>query len=169
MGLAPAQAIGAGLLTELASTGFATTNYLRQKVVDFRTARLLLLAAVPVIVACSFISHLVEPGLPEITTTQLVARCHLTPLNAVATSIFVLAVKRSCRCRHPCPASPACLACGGAVRLLRGGGCPNRPENRTPAYHPRYGVYPGQPVCRLEPGGGSVTPTGVRPRFWRPS
>jgi uncharacterized membrane protein YfcA len=169
VGLAPAQAIGAGLMTELAGTSFATANYLRQRVVDFKTARMLLLAAVPAIVAGSFISHLIDPGmlrvvfggilfalavvmlvvtrphwaapsprfvqlnrpitrlvdsaggvhefrvcyrpidmvlagigglltglmsagLPEITTTQLVVRCHVPPRIAVATSIFVLAV-----------------------------------------------------------------------------
>ncbi len=169
VGLAPAQAIGAGLMTELAGTGFATANYLRQRVVDFKTARLLLAAAVPTIVGGSLLSHIIDPGLlrlvfggilfvlalimllvarrgratpsprflqphrpitrlvdsqgqvyqyrvcyrpigmglagvggvltglmsaglPEITTTQLVVRCHLPPRIAVATSIFVLAV-----------------------------------------------------------------------------
>lgn len=169
VGLAPAQAVGAGLMTELAGTGFAAFNYLRQRVVDFKTARLLLIASVPAVVAGSFLSHLIDPealrlvfgavlfalaltmllvarphlatpssrfsrpdrplthitdsqgqvykyrvcyrpigmglagigglltglisaGLPEVTTTQLVVRCHLPPRIAIATSIFVLSM-----------------------------------------------------------------------------
>ena len=62
LGLAPAQAIGAGLLTELAGTGLAAANYLRQRVVDFKTARLLLATAVPAIVLGSLASHHIDPG-----------------------------------------------------------------------------------------------------------
>jgi len=47
VGLAPAQAIGAGLLTEAFGTSFGSFNYFRQRVVDFKTVRILLLAAIP--------------------------------------------------------------------------------------------------------------------------
>ncbi len=169
VGLQPAQAIGAGLLTELFGTGFGSYNYLRQRVIDYQTVRYLLMASVPAGVAGAFLAHQIEPGilrivfgvalallativlyhstqkgkpptprirdqvrkttvirardgniysyrtcnryigvplaglgafltglmsagLPEITTTQLVLRCHIPPRVAVATAIFVLTV-----------------------------------------------------------------------------
>jgi uncharacterized membrane protein YfcA len=36
VGLQPAQAIGAGLTTELFGTSFGTLNYVRQRVVDYQ-------------------------------------------------------------------------------------------------------------------------------------
>ena len=167
VGLAPAQAIGAGLLTEAFGTSFGSFNYFRQRVVDFKTVRVLLLAAIPAgiigaLVAqntdssilqiilgialivlsliiiynttrkkkplggedpsikvttihardgrtykyrtCrrpigvslagigAFLNGMVSAGLPEVTTTQLIVRCHLPPRVAVATAIFVLTV-----------------------------------------------------------------------------
>lgn len=169
VGLQPAQAIGAGLLTELFGTSFGSYNYLRQRVIDYQTVRYLLMASVPAGVAGAFLAHQIEPGilrivfgvalallativlyhstqkrkpltsrirdqvrkttvirardgniysyqtcnryigvplaglgalltglmsagLPEITTTQLVLRCHIPPRVAVATAIFVLTV-----------------------------------------------------------------------------
>lgn len=47
VGLDPARAIGAGLMTELFGTSFGTLNYVRQRVVDYVTARFLLAAAIP--------------------------------------------------------------------------------------------------------------------------
>ncbi|MEE8372834.1 MAG: sulfite exporter TauE/SafE family protein [Dehalococcoidia bacterium] len=169
VGLKPAEAIGAGLVTELFGTSFGTINYMRQRVIDFRTVRVLLLASLPMAVAGAFLAHRIEPGilqivfgtalialaaiviyhstqkdkppgtrvvdqakktttirardgevytykvcnrsigislaglggfltglmsagLPEITTTQLMLRCHLPPRVAVATAIFILTV-----------------------------------------------------------------------------
>lgn len=169
VGLQPAQAIGAGLTTELFGASFGTMNYMRQRVVDFRTVRFLLMAAIPAGVAGALLTHRVESGilqivfgtvlvllativlyhvtqrgkpptgllldqdkkatvirardgntysyrtcnrsigvslagigafltglmsagLPEITTTQLMLRCHIPPRVAVATAIFVLTV-----------------------------------------------------------------------------
>ncbi len=169
VGLPPAQAIGAGLLTELFGTGFGSYNYLRQRVIDYQTVRYLLMASVPAGIAGAFLAHQIEPGilrivfgvalallativlyhstqkgkpltsrirdqarkttvirardgniysyricnryigvplaglgafltglmsagLPEITTTQLVLRCHIPPRVAVATAILVLTV-----------------------------------------------------------------------------
>lgn len=57
LGLQPAQAVGAGLMTELFGTGFGAYNYVRQKVVDYRTARFLLLASVPAAVAGALVAH----------------------------------------------------------------------------------------------------------------
>lgn len=57
LGLQPAQAIGAGLMTELFGTGFGAYNYVRQNVVDYRTARFLLLASVPAGIAGAVLAH----------------------------------------------------------------------------------------------------------------
>lgn len=40
----------------------------------------------------AFLTGLMSAGLPEITTTQLMLRCHIPPRVAVATAIFVLTV-----------------------------------------------------------------------------
>ncbi len=47
IGLSPAQAIGAGLMTEAFGTSFGSFNYIKQRLVDFKTARFLLIAAIP--------------------------------------------------------------------------------------------------------------------------
>ncbi len=57
VGLSPAQAVGAGLLTEVFGMGNGLRLYVRQKVVDYRTARGLLIAAVPAVVAGALIAH----------------------------------------------------------------------------------------------------------------
>ena len=169
VGLQPAQAIGAGLITELFGTSFASINYIRQRVIDYKTSRALLMATVPAAIIGAYLAHrieagilqivfgislallaitviyhstqkniqptshvieqaknttvlqsrdgntysyrtcnrpigvslagigafltgLISAGLPEITTTQLIIRCHIPPRVAVATSIFVLTV-----------------------------------------------------------------------------
>ena len=169
VGLQPAQAIGARLTTELFGTSFGTFNYVRQRVVDYKTVRFLLMASIPAAVAGAFLANRIEAailqivfgvvlavlaiivlyhstqkgkpptgrivdqawkttviqardgslyeyrtcnryigvplagvgafltglmsaGLPEITTTQLMLRCHIPPRVAVATAIFVLTV-----------------------------------------------------------------------------
>lgn len=48
VGLSPAQAIGAGLMTELFGTGFGAFNYLRQRCVDLKIVLLLLIVTIPV-------------------------------------------------------------------------------------------------------------------------
>jgi uncharacterized membrane protein YfcA len=58
VGLQPAQAIGAGLLTEVFGTGNGLLNYVRQRTVDYATAKWLLLGAVPAVVG-AFASHVV--------------------------------------------------------------------------------------------------------------
>jgi len=168
VGLDPAQAIGAGLMTELFGTGFGTYNYVRQKVIDYRTAKFLLLAAVPAAMLGAYLANIIDAGilqiifgialvalaaiviydslkkkvpttnisseddrvtvirardgseysykvcnrmigmslagvgalltglmsagLPEVTTTQLIIRCHVPSRVAVATAIFVLTI-----------------------------------------------------------------------------
>jgi hypothetical protein len=175
VGLVPAQAIGAGLLTEVFGMGNGLRSYVRQGVVDYATAKWLLLGAVPAVVGGALVAHsvpddlltllfgaglfvlaavivltdspeecepgeregdylrernedngrtvveaadgeryeydtcwrppgvalstvggfvtgLISAGLPELVTTQLVARCRVPPRVAVATSVFVLAV-----------------------------------------------------------------------------
>ena len=50
VGLQPAQAIGAGLLTEVFGMGNGLLNYVRQRTVDYATANWLLPGAVPAVV-----------------------------------------------------------------------------------------------------------------------
>jgi uncharacterized membrane protein YfcA len=63
LGLSPAQAIGAGLLTEVFGMGNGLRSYVKQRVVDFQTAKWLLLGAVPAIVVGAFAAHFVDPDL----------------------------------------------------------------------------------------------------------
>ena len=62
VGLAPAQAIGAGLLTEVFGMGNGLRSYVKQGVVDYATAKYLLVGAVPAIVVGAFAAHYVDPG-----------------------------------------------------------------------------------------------------------
>jgi len=59
VGLEPAEAIGAGLLTEVFGMGNGLRSYVHQKVVDYATARWLLLGAVPAIVVGALFSSMV--------------------------------------------------------------------------------------------------------------
>jgi len=63
VGLAPAQAIGAGLLTEVFGMGNGLRSYVKQGVVDYATAKYLLVGAIPAIVVGAFAAHYVDPGL----------------------------------------------------------------------------------------------------------
>ena len=63
VGLQPAQAIGAGLLTEVFGMGNGLVNYVRQRVVDYKTAKWLLLGAVPATVVGAFAAHVVPTTL----------------------------------------------------------------------------------------------------------
>ena len=63
VGLEPAQAIGAGLLTEVFGMGNGLRSYIRQRVVDFATVRWLLLGAVPLVAVGAALSHVLDPGL----------------------------------------------------------------------------------------------------------
>jgi len=59
VGLTPSQAIGAGLLTEVFGMGNGLRSYVKQRVVDFQTAKWLLLGAVPAVVAGALAAHYV--------------------------------------------------------------------------------------------------------------
>jgi uncharacterized membrane protein YfcA len=63
VGLSPSQAIGAGLLTEVFGMGNGLLNYVRQRVVDYATAKWLLLGAVPAVVIGAFAAHYVPTTL----------------------------------------------------------------------------------------------------------
>lgn len=63
VGLTPTQAIGAGLLTEVFGMGNGLVNYVRQDVVDYATAKWLLLGAVPAVVGGAVLAHFVDPAL----------------------------------------------------------------------------------------------------------
>ena len=67
VGLSPSQAIGAGLLTEVFGMGNGLLNYVRQRVVDYATAKWLLLGAVPAVVIGAFVAHYVPTTLLTIT------------------------------------------------------------------------------------------------------
>ncbi len=57
VGLAPAQAVGAGLLTEVFGMGNGLRAYVRQWLVDFATARWLLLGALPSVAVGASVAH----------------------------------------------------------------------------------------------------------------
>ncbi len=61
VGLSPAQAVGAGLLTEVFGMGNGLRSYVRQRLVDYATARWLLLGAVPAVIIGAAFAHYV-PG-----------------------------------------------------------------------------------------------------------
>jgi uncharacterized membrane protein YfcA len=61
VGLTPAQAIGAGLLTEVFGMGNGLRSYVQQGVVDYATAKWLLLGSIPAIVVGAFAAHYVDP------------------------------------------------------------------------------------------------------------
>jgi uncharacterized membrane protein YfcA len=63
VGLSPSQAIGAGLLTEVFGMGNGLFNYVRQDVVDYATAKWLLLGAVPAVVVGALAAHVVPTTL----------------------------------------------------------------------------------------------------------
>jgi len=63
VGLSPSQAIGAGLLTEVFGMGNGLRSYVKQGVVDYATARWLLLGSIPAIAAGAVLAHWVDPGL----------------------------------------------------------------------------------------------------------
>ncbi|MBI4288224.1 MAG: sulfite exporter TauE/SafE family protein [Chloroflexi bacterium] len=60
VGLEPARAIGAGLMTELFGTGFGSYSYVRQGVIDYRTARFLLIASVPAGMVGAWLANLLK-------------------------------------------------------------------------------------------------------------
>ncbi|WP_018257457.1 sulfite exporter TauE/SafE family protein [Halomicrobium katesii] len=66
VGLTPSQAIGAGLLTEVFGMGNGLRSYVRQRVVDFRTAKWLLLGSVPAIIIGALAAHYVDPTILKI-------------------------------------------------------------------------------------------------------
>ena len=63
VGLSPSQAIGAGLMTEVFGMGNGLLNYVRQRVVDYATAKWLLLGAVPAVVVGAVAAHYVPTTL----------------------------------------------------------------------------------------------------------
>jgi uncharacterized membrane protein YfcA len=66
VGLTPAQAIGAGLMTEVFGMGNGLRSYVKQGVVDYATAKWLLLGSIPAIAVGSLAAHYVDPTLLKI-------------------------------------------------------------------------------------------------------
>ena len=60
VGLAPAQAVGAGLLTEVFGMGNGLRAYVRAKLVDYATARWLLLGAIPSVIVGAIAADLLS-------------------------------------------------------------------------------------------------------------
>jgi uncharacterized membrane protein YfcA len=67
VGLSPSQAIGAGLLTEVFGMGNGLLNYVRQRVVDYATAKWLLLGAIPAVVVGAIAAHYVPTTLLKLS------------------------------------------------------------------------------------------------------
>ena len=63
VGLAPAQAVGAGLLTEVFVMGNGLRAYVRAKLVDYATARWLLLGAIPAVIVGAIAADLLSDRL----------------------------------------------------------------------------------------------------------
>lgn len=61
VGLSPSQAIGAGLLTEVFGMGNGLRSYVNQRVVDFATAKWLLIGAIPAVTGGALLAHSIEP------------------------------------------------------------------------------------------------------------
>lgn len=99
VGLQPAQAIGAGLITELFGTSFGTINYVRQRVVDFRTVRFLLVASVPAGIAGAFLAHRVDAGILRIVFG--------TVLVLLAIIVLYHGTKKATKPNQPAPDSGA--------------------------------------------------------------
>lgn len=66
VGLEPVQAIGAGLITELFGTSSGTFSYVRQRVVDYKTVRFLLMASIPAAIGGAFLAQRIESGILQI-------------------------------------------------------------------------------------------------------
>lgn len=66
VGLSPAQAIGAGLLTEVFGMGNGLRSYVRQRVVDYGAARWILAGAIPAVMAGALLSHQVPSRILKI-------------------------------------------------------------------------------------------------------
>lgn len=62
VGLSPAQAVGAGLLTEVFGMGNGLRLYVQQKVVDYGWARALLAGALPSVVLGAMVAHMLPEG-----------------------------------------------------------------------------------------------------------
>lgn len=62
VGLSPAEAVGAGLFTEVFGMGNGLRSYVNQRLVDYATARWVLLGAVPTVVIGASVAHLVSVG-----------------------------------------------------------------------------------------------------------
>ncbi len=63
VGLSPVQAVGAGLMTEVFGMGNGLRAYVRARLVDYATARWLLLGAVPMVVLGAIAADLISPRL----------------------------------------------------------------------------------------------------------
>ncbi len=59
LGLSPAQAVGAGLLTELFGMGNGLRAYVGQRTVDYKSARWLLLGAIPMVAVGALVAHFI--------------------------------------------------------------------------------------------------------------
>lgn len=66
VGLTPAQAIGAGLVTEVFGMGNGLRAYVRQRLVDYATARWLLAGALPTVVVGAAVAHRVSDSLLKV-------------------------------------------------------------------------------------------------------
>lgn len=82
VGLSPAQAIGAGLMTELFGTSFATLNYSRQGVIDVPFAKTMLLVTVPIGMAGAGLGLVIDPAVLQLIFGAAMVALALVVLRA---------------------------------------------------------------------------------------
>lgn len=142
VGLPAAQAIGAGLTTELFGTSAATMNYVRQRVVDFSTVRYLLPAAVPMGMAGALVANRIHTavlqgvfgvtlvGLSIIMLVAISRRGHETAKPKVlegASRITVIKARDGQEYVYPVSSRPMGMllaSIGGALTGLMSAGLP---------------------------------------------
>ncbi len=105
VGLEPAQAIGAGLMTELFGTSFATFNYARQGVIDLAFARVMLIVTVPLGMAGAALALVIDAG-----TLQLI-------FGGAMVLLALVVLRASLKARQP--VAEAALAGGGTATVIQ--------------------------------------------------
>lgn len=153
VGLSPAQAVGAGLFTEIFGMGNGLRAYLRARLVDLKAARRFLLGAVPAVAIGALLAH----RLPE-DTLRIVFGCGLLIL-----SYFLVFVRKPPPPEDP--GEPAAAPAAAEGTWVPAGGEEERrsASARETVLVTREGIVYVYPVCRpvlgtlLAAAGGLVT------------
>ncbi len=105
VGLEPAQAIGAGLMTELFGTSFATFNYARQGVIDLAFARVMLIVTVPLGMAGAALALVIDAGALQII------------FGGTMVLLALVVLRASLKARQP--VAEEALAGGGSATVIQ--------------------------------------------------